>query len=319
MTRALLAGVLSFLIVPFLIPFNSSGTLTAAQAAPGAEFVELADVSVRVEITPYSGVGSDAPLIVLMHGFGASTFSWRNVQEPLSKLGEVISYDRPAFGFTERKTSWEGNNPYGFQGNFEILDALIAKYGSDRQVVLVGHSAGGQLAAEYTRLNLSKVSALILVDAAILTTGGGTGAFGWFFALPQMQKLGPILVSSIATSGDDLLRKSYYDQSKLTQAVYDGYHQPLKVKGWEQAFWDFTNAPRDNQLKDNLSQLTLPTLVITGKYDEVVPAKDAVELQKLIAGSHLEIIDKTTHLPQEEQPELFMEAVVKHWKHLVNY
>ena len=318
MTRALLAGVLAFLIVPFLIPFNSSGTLTAAQAAPGAEFVELADVSVRVEVTPYSGVGGEAPLIVLMHGFGASTFSWRNVQEPLSKLGEVISYDRPAFGFTERKTSWEGTNPYGFQGNFEILDALIAKYGAGRQVVLVGHSAGGQLAAEYTRLNLSKVSALILVDAAIMTTGGGTSGFGWFFALPQLQKLGPILVSSIATSGDDLLRKSYYDQSKLTQAVYDGYHQPLKIKGWEQAFWDFTNAPRDNQLKDNLSQLTLPTLVITGKYDEVVPAKDAVELQKLIAGSHLEIIDKTTHLPQEEQPELFMEAVEKHWEHLVN-
>jgi pimeloyl-ACP methyl ester carboxylesterase len=64
--------------------------------------------------------------------------------------------------------------------------------------------------------------------------------------------------------------------------------------------------------------LTLPTLVITGKYDEVVPAKDAVELQKLIAGSHLEIIDQTTHLPQEEQPELFMEAVEKHWEHLVN-
>lgn len=318
MTRALLAGVLSFLIVPFLIPFNSSGTLTAAQAAPGAEFVELADVSVRVEVTPYSGVGGDAPLIVLMHGFGASTFSWRNVQEPLSKLGEVISYDRPAFGFTERKTSWEGTNPYGFQGNFEILDALIAKYGAGRQVVLVGHSAGGQLAAEYTRLNLSKVSSLILVDAAIMTTGGSASGFGWFFALPQMQRLGPILVSSIATSGDDLLRKSYYDQSKLTQAVYDGYHQPLKIKGWEQAFWDFTNAPRDNQLKDNLSQLTLPTLVITGKYDEVVPAKDAVELQKLIAGSHLEIIDKTTHLPQEEQPELFMEAVEKHWEHLVN-
>jgi pimeloyl-ACP methyl ester carboxylesterase len=310
--------VLAFLIVPFLIPFNSSGTLTAAQAAPGAEFVELADVSVRVEITPYSGVGIEAPLIVLMHGFGASTFSWRNVQEPLSKLGEVISYDRPAFGFTERKTSWEGTNPYGFQGNFEILDELIAKYGAGRQVVLVGHSAGGQLAAEYTRLNLSKVSALILVDAAIMNTGGGTSGFGWFFALPQMQRLGPILVSSIATSGDDLLRKSYYDQSKLTQAVYDGYHQPLKIKGWEQAFWDFTNAPRDNQLKDNLSQLTLPTLVITGKYDEVVQAKDAVELQKLIAGSHLEIIDKTTHLPQEEQPELFMEAVEKHWEHLVN-
>ena len=318
MFRALLAGILSFLIVPFMIPFNSSGTLTAAEAAPGAEFVKLNELDVRVERTPYSGhCGCKAPLVVLMHGFGGSTFSWRYVQEPLSQLGEVISYDRPAFGFTERKISWDGANPYGFQGNFLILDDLIAKYGSDRKIVLVGHSAGGQIAAEYARLNPSKVSALILVDAAIMTAGGGPGGFDWFYALPQMQKLGPILVSSIATSGDDLLRKSYYDKSKLTQDVYDGYHQPLKINGWEQAFWFFSTALRDNNLKDNLGALTLPTLVITGKFDEVVPAKDAPALQKLIPNSSLEIIARTTHLPQEEQPSLFMDAVTKHWADLV--
>lgn len=317
MFRALLAGILSFLIVPFLIPFNSSGTLTAAQAAPGAEFVQLNDLSVRVERTAYSGnCRCQAPLIVLMHGFGASTFSWRNVQKPFSKLGEVISYDRPGFGYTERKTSWEGANPYGFQGNFSILDDLIAKYGTGRKIVLVGHSAGGQLAAEYVRLNPTKVSALVLVDAAIWTTGGGPNGFDWFFALPQMQKLGPILVSSIATSGDDLLRKSYYDKKKLTQDVYDGYHQPLKIKGWEQAFWFFSTAPRSNQLKENLASLKLPTLTITGEFDAVVPARDAPILHKKIANSALEIIPKATHLPQEEQPELFMSAVLKHWKEL---
>jgi pimeloyl-ACP methyl ester carboxylesterase len=235
---------------------------------------------------------------------------------PFSKLGEVVAYDRPAFGFTERKTSWDGANPYGFEGNFLILDDLIAKYGEGREVILVGHSAGGQLAAEYARLNPTKVHALVLVDAAIMTTGGSSPWFGWFFALPQMQKLGPILVSSIATSGDDLLRKSYYDKKKLTQDVYDGYHQPLKINGWEQAFWYFSTAPKDNQLKENLSSLTLPTLVITGKYDAVVPAKDAPVIHKAISGSSLEIIDKTTHLPQEEQPVPFMAAVNKHWAEL---
>lgn len=49
MFRDLLAGILSFLIVPFMIHFNSSGTLTAAGAAPGAEFVKLNDLDVRVE------------------------------------------------------------------------------------------------------------------------------------------------------------------------------------------------------------------------------------------------------------------------------
>lgn len=52
MFRDLLAGILSFLIVPFMIDFNSSGTLTAAGAAPGTEFVKLNDLDVRVEWTP---------------------------------------------------------------------------------------------------------------------------------------------------------------------------------------------------------------------------------------------------------------------------
>jgi pimeloyl-ACP methyl ester carboxylesterase len=69
-------------------------------------------------------------------------------------------------------------------------------------------------------------------------------------------------------------------------------------------------------LKENLSSLTLPTLVITGKYDAVVPAKDAPVIHKAISGSSLEIIDKTTHLPQEEQPGPFMAAVNKHWAEL---
>ena len=122
MTAALIAGVLSFAIVPFLIPFESSGTMSREQVAgPDAKFAELDGVSVHYEDVPYSGdCDCKAPLIVLMHGFGASTFSWREVGQPFSKFGEVVAYDRPAFGFTERPTSWKGANPYSFDGNFAI-------------------------------------------------------------------------------------------------------------------------------------------------------------------------------------------------------
>jgi pimeloyl-ACP methyl ester carboxylesterase len=314
MWRALLAGVLSFLIVPFLIPFESSGTMTAKQVEPNAEFVEAAGLQVRVERAAYAGdCGCKAPLIVLMHGFGSSTFSWREVIQPLTKFGEILAYDRPAFGLTDRPTEWTGENPYGFEGNFALLDDLVAKFGDGRRIVLVGHSAGGQLAAEYARQRPTLESSLVLVDAAILTTGGGSGGLGWFLQLPQMQKLGPMLVAGIATSGDDLLEESYYNKVQLTQAVYDGYHKPLKIKGWEQAFYNFTIAPRENDLKENLSELTMPTLVMTGEYDTVVPASDAPLLRSQIPGSELEIIAKSAHLPQEEQPAAFMDAFSKHW------
>jgi pimeloyl-ACP methyl ester carboxylesterase len=311
MLWALAAGVASFIVVPLVIPVSTSGTLTNRQAATSGEFVTLNGLDVHIERRDYSGdCGCDAPLIVLMHGFGASTFSWRDVMQPLSAAGTVIAYDRPAFGFTDRPTSWTGENPYGFAGNFVLLDDLIEKFGAGREIVLVGHSAGGQLAADYTRLNPATVQRLILVDAAILTTGGGPEWLNPVLSIPQMDTLGPLLVREIASSGDDLLRQSYLDQTKLTQLVIDGYRQPLEVAGWESGFWEFTIAPRSNDLQANLGSIKTPTLVITGDNDTVVPTSDAEKLSTLVPNATLVVIPRSGHLPQEEQAELFSTAVV---------
>lgn len=316
MTIALLAGVLSFAVVPFLIPFETSGTQTNVEVAgPDAKFAELGGVSVHFEEVSYAGdCNCQAPLIVLLHGFGASTFSWREVEKPLSAFGNVIAYDRPAFGFTERPTSWKGASPYSFEGNFAILDDLIEQFGKGRQVILVGHSAGGQLAAEYARVRGDAVDGLILVDPAILTTGGGPEGIQWFYDIPQIARLGPILVSSIATSGDKLIYQSFFDQSKVTASVLEGYHRPLKIAGWERAFWNFATASKANELKENLGSIRQPTILITGSDDTVVPTADTVKLKTMIAGSALEVIAKAGHLPHEERPAEFMAAVAENWK-----
>lgn len=311
--------VVVFLVVPFLIPSESSGTVSNREAAgPSAEFIELNGIDVRVERQEYTGdCGCTAPLIVLMHGFGASTFSWRDVIEPLGAYGDVIAYDRPGFGFTDRPTKWAGTNPYGFAGNFELLDDLIAKFGTGRDVVLVGHSAGGQLAAEYARLNPTNISALVLVDPAILTTGGAPDGLDWLWAIPQIDKLGPILVGGIASSGMDLLRESYADQAMLTPDVLRGYREPLTVAGWEEGFWNFSTAPRSNDLAANLSDLTQPILLITGDVDTVVPTADTVALNSMFPDSRLVVIDRAGHLPQEEKPADFMQAFETYWSDLV--
>lgn len=319
MTWALLAGVVSFLVVPFLIPNESSGTMTAQQLATvDDKFIDVNGIDVRYRHADFSvDCVCTPPLIILMHGFGASVFSWRDVIEPLGELGDVIAFDRPAFGLTERPTEWTGANPYGFEGNFDILDGLIDQFGADRDVILVGHSAGGQLAAEYARLNPTKVSALVLVDPAILTTGGTPEGLDWLWAIPQIDRLGPILVASIATSGDELLRESFVDQTLITEDVYAGYHLPLKVKGWEEAFWNFATASKANDLQDNLDSLTMPVLLITGDADTVVPTSDTVKLATLIPGSILEIVPDSGHLPHEERPTEFLSAIESHWGELI--
>jgi pimeloyl-ACP methyl ester carboxylesterase len=105
--------------------------------------------------------------------------------------------------------------------------------------------------------------------------------------------------------------------SDLTQDVYDGYHRPLKVKGWERAFWNFAISSKKNELVNNLGQIKAPTLVITGEADTVVPASDAPKLSKQIKDSTLVVIKKAGHLPQEEQPETFVAAFTNNFAQLL--
>jgi pimeloyl-ACP methyl ester carboxylesterase len=312
MLIALASGVLAFLIVPFLIPFQTSGTVTNREAAgPGAEFVTVNGLEVHVETADYTGEAAEPPLIVLLHGFGASTFSWREVLQPLAELGDVIAYDRPGFGLTERPTEWAGDNPYGTPGNLALLDALLADLAPDREVIVVGHSAGGLIAAEYARLNPDTVDQLELVAPAVYTTGGLPGWLAPIVGLPQIQRLGPILVQGIATSGEQLLEQSFVDQAVLTDEVREGYRVPLTIVGWEEGLWRFTTAPRDNALLNNLDGITQPTLLITGDADTVVPTADTERLATELPGAELVIVPRSGHLPHEEAPEPFVDAVVE--------
>jgi pimeloyl-ACP methyl ester carboxylesterase len=315
---ALASGILALLVVPLIVPVESSGTKTYKEAAgASAQFVELDGLDVYVENTKYSGdCNCQAPLMLLLHGFGASSFSWREVSQPLSKLAEVVSYDRPAFGFTERPTEWTSTNPYSLDGQMQLLDGLVAKFGQGREIILVGHSAGGQIAAEFARLNPQKVSSLILVDPAILTTGGIPGWLTWVLDIPQIDRVGPLLVGQISSSGDSVIRQSWFDESKITEEIYAGYRAPLQIKGWERAFWEFVKAPRANELADNLNQISQDTLVITGDTDNIVPTAEALKLAGLMASAELEVLANTGHLPQEESPVAFIDAIKKNAKFL---
>lgn len=305
-------GLLGILLIgPFLIPVNTSGAMTKEQAADEiwngeSRWIELAGHEVHyVE----AGDPESDRLIVLLHGFGASAYSYRDVLQPLSILGHVIAYDRAAFGFTERPTAWD-LNPYGAEGQLQVLGELIAEFGENKQVFIVGHSAGGNLAAAYTVDNQEKLAGTVLYAPAVLNGGGGPSWLNWVYSIPQINHIGPALVSSIATSGLDLLYLSYNDPESVTEETLAGYTQPLKVIGWERAFWEFNKAPRNTGISERLSEISIPTLVLTGDNDQVVATADSVTVAGLIPGSELVIIPQTGHLPNEESPQEFAKAVI---------
>lgn len=309
--RPILLGTLLLLLVgPFLVPVSTSGNLNKEEAAAAlwegrSQFVELAGHEVHY-VT--AGDPNSKRLIVLLHGFGASAFSYKDVLDPLSELGYVIAYDRAAFGFTERPKSWK-TNPYGIQGQLLVLDQLIAKFGREKDVFVLGHSAGGNIAAAYAADNQEKLAGVILFAPAVLTTGGAPSFLNFIFDIPQFNHLGPLLVSSIATGGLDILYESYFNQDLITDEVLSGYRAPLKVAGWEKAFWEFNKAPRNSGVGMRLEEIQIPTLVITGDTDTIVPTSDSVTVAQRIKNSKLVEILETGHLPNEEKPAEFANAV----------
>lgn len=294
-------------IVPMLIPIPPlQNTAPPEQLADAdSQFVDLNGLRVH-----YKKAGDGKPAFILLHGFGASTYSWEKVLREFGSFGTTIAYDRPAFGLTSRPLpgEWQGQSPYSPEANAALVLALMDAQGIDK-AMLVGNSAGGAVAMDVALNHPERVEGLILVDAAIYEGGGRPAWIAPLLNLPQLQRVGPLLVRNIADSGMELLRTAYHDQTKLTPETIAAYRQPLRVNNWDAALWQFTAAANPRQFVPRLAELKMPVLVITGDDDRVVPTASSLRLAQEIPNAKLAVLEKCGHLPQEECPQEFMQAV----------
>lgn len=322
-----------------LIPVRTSGTAEAADLADAdSRFIRVDGVELHYKLNPYSGdAGSPSgdagsppwdaespsgdapppgaaapsvkrPAILLLHGFGASVYSWREVAPALSAWGDVIAYDRPAFGLSERPLRWRGASPYGPASQVRLAFGLLDALGYD-SAILVGNSAGGTVAMNAALARPERVAALALVSPAVY---GGGGAPAWIrplLYLPPINHLGPLLARRIADGGDDFIRSAWHDPSRVDDGVLEAYRRPLQIRNWERALWELTKASRSSGLAERLSDFRLPVLVVTGDDDRIVPTAQSVRLAAELPDADLVVIPRSGHLAQEESPGEFLEAI----------
>ncbi len=302
---ALLIILLAVLVGPFLIPVPPlQGTYPPQTLADAdSQFLEIQGLTLHVKTR-----GQGEPVFVLLHGFGASLYSWDAIMDPLSKLGRVIAFDRPAFGLSERPLDWEGQNPYSPESQTALVLGLMEHLNVD-QAILVGNSAGGTIAAQVALAYPDRVAALVLVDPAVYTGGGAPGWIRPLLSTPQMRRIGPLFVRQIERRGDELLTTAWHNPDNLTQEQIALYKKPLLVENWDKALWEFTLASRASNLPERLQDITLPVLVITGDDDRIVPTADSIRLAGELPNARLVVIENAGHVPHEERPEAFMNAV----------
>ena len=308
-TVLILVALLLFVLLvgPFLIlvpPLKD--TVPPEQLAdPDSRFVELNSLKVHYKMT-----GQGDTVLVLLHGLGASTWSWREVMSPLAQFGTVIAFDRPAFGLTERPLPgrWQDENPYSAHAQVQLILGLLDELGA-QHAILVGNSAGGTIAMLTALRCPEQVQALILVSPAVY---GGGGVPSWsrlLLRLPQVRRLGPLLVRSLIARLERAMPTAWHDPNKITPEVLAGYKKPLQAENWDRAYWEFLSAGRPVELETQLDRLTMPTLVITGDDDTWVPAEQSVRLAGELPDAELAVIPNCGHVAQDECPEEFMQAV----------
>lgn len=306
--RILLWGVLALimlvLIVPLVIPVPplENTRPVEALADPDSLFTTVDGIKFH-----YKTAGDHGLDLVLLHGFGASQYSWREVMPALAADHTVYAYDRLAFGLTERPVTWTGENPYTRAASVRQLGVLLENW-EIPQAVLIGNSAGGAVAMEYALAHPDQVKALILVSPAV---GGGSPLtrYAWLFDTPQAQRLGPLLVRRIQDSGLQTIDQAWHDPSRQPADTIPLYTKPLQAENWDRALWYLSTTGETSTLPERLDEFDLPILVITGDDDRIVPTQATLEVAGQLPGAELVVLQACGHVPQEECPERFLEAV----------
>jgi pimeloyl-ACP methyl ester carboxylesterase len=297
------------LLGPFLIPVAPLEDVVSLQELADADsrFIEVDGITVH-----YKRYGRGEPNFILLHGTLATTYTWREVIEPLAQVGTVIAYDRPAFGLSSRPMpgEWSGKSPYGHEAQADMLIALMDALGIER-AVLVGNSLGGGIAALAAQRYPERVDGLVLA-APVQTRHGVPRLLALLFSTPQMRRLGPLyLRENVLDFGMRVYGDSWHDPSRIDPGDMDEYGKIFKMEDWDRGLWELIVAARPFESAARYETIAVPTLVITGDDDRVLGTEENVQLADRIPGAQLIVVPDCGHVPQEECPEAFVQAVTQ--------
>jgi pimeloyl-ACP methyl ester carboxylesterase len=242
--------------------------------------------------------------VVLLHGFGASTYSWRNVFPALARSHRVIAPDFHGFGATERPRDFPS---YTRDGQAALVLSILDNLGI-ASAHFVGHSYGGAISLWLADRHPHRVRSLILVDTAAPTYPNDRRN-----RLARWKPLaGLFLHGLVLTSGGirKALQASIADPRLVTPELVRAYLEPLRVEGVDIAFNGLTAPlPAPDGPEVHLASIPHPTLGVWGTEDRLVAVEDGKrEILRMPRGAFVEL-SGIGHMPMEECPEELVRIV----------
>lgn len=274
-------------------------TLDPVSDAPGGQHVAVDGLAIHYEAR---GAG---PPIVLIHGFGGSTYSWRFNLPELSRRHRVYALDLPGFGYSERT-----DRPiYSRSCQAAIVRGFLDVMNETGPAVLVGNSMGGAVALRFAIDYPDRTLGLVLSAPSVFWRepwrrlaplfrvpwlGRKLAHALYYFALANDRSVSRMLAAAYGSNLD-----------LVTDEVRTALLRPLRVRGSADAALGLARSSDRDPVAGRLRDIDVPVLIVAGKLDQAVSLDSILRLEAKIRRARLVVIEDAGHLIQEEAPDQF--------------
>ena len=250
----------------------------------------------------YKVWGSGPPLVIL-HGLFGSLDNWSSIAKVLGASYTVYALDLRNHGRSFPHPEF----------NYEVMSEDVVRWSQQNQLsdyILLGHSMGGNIALRYASAHPQKVTRLMLVDAAGILHRLSYTQFLTHFGIDVLPQFYPEQKQDMAFVAEQLLgelaashsllewgEKAILETPQLRQSILGA--NPNTIAAYAMIMTDYSEL---------IDKIKVPTLILWGKQDKVVPVRTAKILATSLPNAGLVLFDQTGHSPMRERPKRFA-----HW------
>ncbi len=236
--------------------------------------------------------------ILFIHGLGSSADRWLDIPDALSLYFHAIAVDLPGFGRSDKPSTVN----YTIKEFREFIVGLMKEIGiNDGKTSIIGHSLGGYIATEVAIEYKSLVKKLVLIDSSGMLKQ----------PTPLLRQYLKAAMNPSKLAVRKVFEQMVADPTRVSSKLIESFIDRMKSPGAKYAFKCTLENSANTQI--GLSRLRMirdmPTLILWGSKDRVIPLAHSSFFKKAIKGSHIAIIQDAGHAPFSEKPALVCEML----------